>query len=150
VSSSLANNSLNLGIIGRYQHTFARVSFFVHSPSLQSSSLILYHDTPDPGHLRSYSNSFLYNMQSLGHACIFWYSIPIRHNIFFASKLFFGNMFSFGNTFHNTLSKSVKLLSPHPYFAPSNPSKLTPLTIMYTFCYPNTKVSLNHFLMYHA
>jgi len=40
---------------------------------------------PHLGHLCNPSNSFLYNMQSLGQACIFWYSILIGHNIFFAS-----------------------------------------------------------------
>jgi len=69
--SQLANNLLNLEIIGRYQHTFARGSFFVLSLLLQLSSFTLYHDTPHMGQLHIYANSFLYNMQSLGHACIF-------------------------------------------------------------------------------
>jgi len=35
------------------------------------SSLTLYHDTSHMGHLFNLSNSFLYNMQSLGQTCIF-------------------------------------------------------------------------------
>ena len=84
-SSALTNNRLNLGIIGRYQQTFAIWLMFVVASSLHSSSLTLYYDTPHMGHLCISANSFLYKMQSLGHACIFWYSIPTIHKIFFAS-----------------------------------------------------------------
>ena len=82
-SYPLANNCLNLGIIGRYHLTFVERPLFVVPSSLHSSSFALYHDTPHVGHLCILANWFLYNMQSLGNACIFWYSIPTRHKIFF-------------------------------------------------------------------
>ena len=84
-SCSLANNHWNLGIIGWYQHTFAGWLLFVVAFSLHAPSFTLSLDTPHVGHLRISANSFLYKMQSLGHAYIFWYSIPIGHNFFFAS-----------------------------------------------------------------
>ena len=74
-SSTLANNRLNLGIIGRYQHPFSRRSSFVAKSSLHSSYFTLYRDTPHEGQLRISENLFLYKIQSLGHECIFWYSI---------------------------------------------------------------------------
>jgi len=80
----LANNHLNLGIIKRYQHTFARRSLVVVACWLPWSSFSLYCDTPHLGHLCMSKNWFMYNMQSLEHTCIFWYSMPTGHKIFFA------------------------------------------------------------------
>ena len=84
-SCPLSNNRLNHGMIGRYQQTFAGRQLLVLASSVNSSDYTLYRDTPHVGHCRSFAYSFLYNMQSLGHAWIFLYSIPTGHKIFLAS-----------------------------------------------------------------
>ena len=56
-------------------------------------------------------------MQSLGHACIFLYSMPNAFNVFFASYMNKGNSLFIGNISPSILKNSKKLLSYHPYHA---------------------------------
>ena len=53
-SSPLGNNCLNLGIIGRCQHTFAGCRLFAIASTLHFLSFTLYHDTPHLGQLCIY------------------------------------------------------------------------------------------------
>ena len=56
-------------------------------------------------------------MQSLGHACIFLYSMPNAFNVFFASYMNKGNSLFIGNISPSILKNSKKLLSYRPYHA---------------------------------
>ena len=56
-------------------------------------------------------------MQSLGHACIFSYSIPNAFNVFLASYIDNDNSFFRGNISPNNFNSIEKLLSDHPYLA---------------------------------
>ena len=106
-------------MMGRYHNTFAGRPFFEFSSELQSSSsFTLYRDAPHLGHLDISSNSCMYNIQSFGQAWIFWYSIPIGHNIFLAWYQLLGNMFSSRSRLCTTWSSELKLFSLHPYLAP--------------------------------
>ena len=67
-SSPLANNRLNLRIIGRYQHTFAGRRLVADTSTVESPLLVLYLETPHTGQSCSSTNSSLYKMQSLQHA----------------------------------------------------------------------------------
>lgn len=78
VSLTLANKCLKWCMIERYHKTLTlRPLFMLYSST--SSSFILNRDTSHLGHLVNVWNSFLYNIQSFGHVCIFWYSISIGH-----------------------------------------------------------------------
>ena len=70
----------------------------------------------DNPHLRQFlksTNSFLYKIQSLGHAWIFSYSINIRQSIFFASYIRSGSVLLLARISFNNWSNYVKLLSVH-------------------------------------
>jgi len=83
-SSLMVNNCFNLGIIGKY-HTILVGGLSLSSSPLFPLIFFLNYDKPHVKHAFTETNLSLYNTQSLEHACIFWYSKPIRQIIFFAS-----------------------------------------------------------------
>ena len=98
---------------GKYHNTFAGILLV-----FLASALFTFHlDIPQVGHEDASFNSFLYSMQSFGHACIFLYSIPNAFNVFFASYMDKGISLLTGSISPNIWSKSEKLLSDHPYRA---------------------------------
>jgi len=82
-SSLMANNRLNLGYMGRY-HNMLTGGPFVSSSKLFPPNLFLNCDNSHVRHAFNATNSSLYNTPSLRHLCIFLYSKPIGHRIFFA------------------------------------------------------------------
>jgi len=75
-SLTLANKCLNHNMIERYHNTFARGPFFnVIFVIVMILDFVLWY--PNLGHLCNALNSFLYNIQSLEQAWIFWYAISI-------------------------------------------------------------------------
>ena len=77
------NILLNLGMGGKYHNTFVGILLVFLVPTLFTFHL----DIPQVGHEDASFNSFLYNMQSFGFACIFFYSIPNAFNVSLASYM---------------------------------------------------------------
>ena len=84
-SFGFANKRLSMGTIERYQTTFKAYPSFSIWPLSSLFLFCLYRDDPHFGHFFKSSNYLLYNMQSLGHACILLYFIPIVQRIFLAT-----------------------------------------------------------------
>ena len=97
----------------KYHNTFLGILLEFLAPAL----FTFYLDIPQVRHGDASFNSFLYSMQSFGHACIFLYSIPNAFNVFLALYMDKGISLFIGSISPNIWSKSEKLLSDHPYRA---------------------------------
>ena len=84
---------------------------------LAPDELTFHLETPQVGQQDAFFSSFLYNMQSFGHACIFSYFIPNAFKVFFASYMDSGNSLLRGNISASNPNSSEKPLSDHPYRA---------------------------------
>ena len=84
-------------------------------PFLAPNELTFHLETPQVEQQDAFLSSFLYNMQSFGHACIFSYSIPNAFKVFFASYMDSGNSLLRGNISSSNPNSSENPLSDHPY-----------------------------------
>jgi len=83
-SLGFANKRLSLGTIGGYHTTFKSRSFLLYLTIIFTVSFLLVLWWPTLWTFFISSNYFVYNIQSIGHACILLYSIPIGQRIFLA------------------------------------------------------------------
>ena len=81
---------------------------------LALDELTFHLETPQVGQQDEFFSSFLYNMQSFGHACIFSYSIPNVFKVFFASYMDSDNSLLRGNISLGNPNSNEKPLSDHP------------------------------------
>ena len=82
---------------------------------LALTKLTFHLEAPRVGQQDAFFSSFLNNILSFGHACIFSYYIPNVFKVFFASYMDSSNSLLRGNISQRNLNSSEKPLSDHPY-----------------------------------